>query len=150
MEIKVFEGDIERLRPLIESWKNESRADIFGMAIEPDTLLNHVRVMAESNQLLTMESRDGKVLGAMGTVVVPNVINRDSVLNEHIWYVMPEHRSRYSFEMVRCAEDIGRKAGCKHFLMTASRMISPLHDRLCRIYNRLGFSHFETTFIKEL
>lgn len=152
MIIKPFKDDVERLSPLIETWRKESNASGFGMEIDSDRLLGHAEFLRDcpDTELLIMESKEGRVLGVMGLVVVPNIIESGQILNEHIWYVLPQHRSKASLGFIKDAESWGKDNDCGHFMITASKMISDLHDRMCLLYNRLGFKLFETIYIRKL
>ena len=152
MEVKPFKDDVERLSPLIKTWRAESNAGDFGMEIDSDRLLGHAEFLRDcpDAELLVMESKEGRVLGVMGLVVVPNIIERGQIVNEHIWYVLPEHRSKASLVLIKKAESWGRDKECSHFIINASKLISDLHDRMCLLYNRLGFRLFETTYIRKL
>lgn len=152
MDIKVFTGDVEQLRPLVTIWQEEANTDDFGFNVDIDIILRHFKKLMEyeESDILVMESKAGRILGMMGVVVQPSMSDDSLILHEHIWYVVPEHRSSMSMKLMHLAEKVGIERGCKHFCMTASKMISNSHDVMCRLYSRTGFKLFETIFIKEL
>jgi hypothetical protein len=152
MRIKIFDSDVSHLYPLIETWAKESNARDFGMTIDPERLLGHAEFLRDcpDTELLALGSKEGRVLGVMGLVISPNIVENGSILNEHIWYVLPQHRSRASLGLINEAQRWGAERGCGHFVITASKMISDLHDTMCHLYNRLGFKKFETTYIREI
>ncbi|MHC4335718.1 MAG: GNAT family N-acetyltransferase [Planctomycetota bacterium] len=152
MDVEVYAGDVEDLRELAYSWR-DSADKSYGFDMQWDVFKLELQAMIEgkATDILVLNSKDGRPLGMMGIVKMPSPIGTGWFANEHYWYVEPSHRNGGgALAMIRRAERWAKENGCLRFMINASRLAGRHHDRLCRIYQRLGFEHFETSFIKEI
>lgn len=152
MKVEVFKGDISELRDICERWKQMANSSGFE-DLEPDW--SHVSfrlkrlVSNECMDLLILRSDKGRPLGFMGVIGYPSATCGTVLAQEHLFYVLPEHRSFGAKALIRAAEQWAKGHECRGLLLTASKLANPRHDRVERLYERLGFELFETTFIKE-
>ena len=152
MEIKLFNNDIETLRPIAESWREEMRANEFGIiADDIDKFLTELGMMAvkDDSDLLVLYDNETPV-GIFGLQYFENPLGAQRFANEHFLYVMPEKRGLASMRLIKNAKFIAKLKGCSHLILNASNLASDLHEKLCRIYEKLGYAKFETCFITEL
>lgn len=153
MEIVEHHGEIERLRPLIEAWHAECNGTPFGMELVDNALLEHFEafVSPTGGQILVLKGLSGRLLGMMGVCVYPSPLSGELCLEEHMWYVLPEHRSLgVSKAFILAAEAWGRKRGAKHFVLTASLLANIDADRVSKLYRRWGFQPFENVYIRAM
>lgn len=150
--IKEFRSDINDLRPIADAWKAECNGEGFALEADPDELLREFyRLSNVGNGCeLLVQYRDGKPVGIMGLTIFKSPIGKDRICNEHFWYVLPEHRGIGSLKMLDAAVEWAKKKGCTHFMANASKLASDLHDSVCKIYERKGMKHFETTYLMEV
>lgn len=152
MKIVSYEDDIEQLRPLVESWKAQA-GDMEGIVLDVEHLLVSLQSWLKSvpSMILVLKSDQGRALGFMGLCVFESPLGPQLICQEHFWYVLPEHRSMAVSGMFLDAA----MAWCKEhraefFSLTASRMANVEMERVCRMYERWGFRHYESSFIKEV
>lgn len=152
MEVIIFQDDVSLLRPLVESWRDNADNSEFNFDMKVCVFLAQLKVMIESpgSDLLVLQSKEGRPLGLMGVMATSSPIGNGWLLYEHYWYIVPEHRGQGALKLLKAAEEWGRDRGCEKFSITASKLANRSHDRICRLYERLGFKHFETVFIKDL
>ena len=152
MEIVECSGDREALRPLVERWRDEANNAPYQMAMDMVWFLSHLSsLIGDDSAVLALESDAGRPLGFMGVCVQPSPLSGEPCLNEHMWYVLPEHRSMaVTRRFIDTAEAWGRDRGGKHFLLTASHLANVDMERVGKLYGRLGFVPFETIFIRRM
>ena len=152
MEIKLFTGDTETLRPVVESWQQIVLDNGFGIiADDVDKFLVELGNLAtnEDSDLLALYDDDEPV-GYLGMQYFISPLGRQRMANEHYFFVIPEKRGMSSIGLMRVAKVLAKERGCTHLIMNASNLASTLHDKVCNVYERLGFSKFETSFITGL
>ena len=152
MEIVEYKGDREALRPLVERWRDEANNGPYQMALDVGWFLQHLSAMvADGGVLLVLESDEGQPLGFMGLWVLASPLSGEPTLNEHMWYVLPEHRSMsVTRKILDRAYEWGLSGGCKHFLLTASHLANVDMERVSKLYGRLGFVPFENVFMRRI
>ena len=150
MKVEIFQGDVEELRPIIESWRTTCD-NRFGFDLDVEGFENDLILMMESDHadLLVLKSKGDRLLGFMGLLSIKCSLEDSFSATEHYWYILPEHRGQ-GIKMIGAAQAWARDKGCKRLMMNASRLAGRGHDKVCRLYERLGFDHFETVYIKEL
>ena len=147
--VRVFTGTADSLRHIAEFWQEESVKD-FGMTIDIEEHLDDLQEMidADNKDLLVIGDPP---YGYMGIGTFKNPLGTELMANEHYWYIIPEkRRGMGAIRLMKAAQEWAISKGCSHLLMTASKLASGLHDNVCKLYERTGFSHFETTYIKRI
>ena len=147
MEVRVYTGDVNRLRHLAESWQLSTNT-AFNFDVKIETFLDTLKVLIDhpDGDLLVLESKGGRALGLMGIFAVRSPIGDEDTANEKFFYVLPKYRGMGGKRLIEFATKWAKKNNCKKFLITASRLANVEHDRVCRLYKKLGFEHFETVF----
>ena len=150
MEVRMCKlGDIIKLKPLLKRWQAEANSFNLDMDIDYFMVELHNMVSSETCGVIILTSKKDRPLGFMGLVQASPLSEKNKIMNEHYWYIEPEHRGgRNSLLMINKALEIAKQMGCTRFSITASRIASDLHDKVCRIYERLGFEQYETAFMK--
>jgi len=152
MEVISYTGEVEFMRPLVEAWAGEAKLAEFGMKVDIDMFLHTLLEMAQGPQsaLMLLSSDQGLLLGFMGCVLFDSPLDGSLSASERYWYITPRHRKGRGFIMLRNkGKEWAKDAGAVRWLMTASKLASDKHDKLCRVL-RKKMKHFETTFIEEL
>ena len=153
MRIERCTDDVEQLRPLVESWKLQAgRTD--GIVLDVEHFIAALAVWLKSGfpaTVLVLKSDQGRPLGFMGLCVFESPLGPQFIAQEHFWYVLPEHRSMaVSGMFLDAAYAWAKEHGAAAFSLTASRMANTEMERVCRMYERWGFRHYESSFIKEV
>ncbi len=150
--MRLFISDIETLRPIVESWQEIVLDNDFGIiADDVDKFLLGLKALAENedSDLLVLYDDDTPV-GYLGLEYFISPLGNQKMANEHYFFVMPEHRGISSMGLFKTAKTLAKAKGCSHLIMNASNLASGLHNKLCRVYEKLGFTKFETCFISEV
>ena len=148
----VFKTEIQSLRPIAQSWAESTSDNQFNIEIDVEHHMTDLADLAlsKTSDLLVLFTDSGRPVGYMGLQTFNSPLGRQVIANEHYWYVMPEHRGRGSVELIKQARAWARQQKCSHMIMNASNLASDLHDRVCRLYARLGMKKFETSYIQEI
>jgi len=154
--MKIVKGtlaDLDAVRMIALQWKATCNNKTMGMDIVDDTYMadvaNLVKGVDRDLLLLTKED-DGEIVGYMGIVMFNSPLGSNKVASEHFWYVSEEHRGKGSMRLIQAAREWAKEKGCSHLMMTASTLASDLHDRVCMLYERIGFKKFETVYVQEI
>jgi hypothetical protein len=142
----------EILRPLADEWAQEANGSEFGLLTSPDELLKDVDELTKGpDSVVLLLLKNAEVAGLIGIVLLKNPVGQERIANEHYWYCLPECRSlKSALMMLEEAKKWAKLKGCSHFMMNASNLASSSHDKVCRLYERLGMKKFETTYICSL
>ncbi len=152
MEIKLFNDDIETLRPIAESWREEMRANEFGITADNiDKFLTELGNIAskEDSDLLVLYDEETPV-GYIGLQYFNSPLGNQRMANEHYFFVIPEKRGISSMRLIKNAKFIAKLKGCSHLILNASNLASDMHDKICGFYEKSGMKKFETSYISEV
>ena len=149
--VKVYQGNVEPLRPIALKWQAECNSENLGIDINIETHLDDLQMLVSRERSDLLVLIDGnEVIGYMGIAVIDSPVGEQVMANEHYWYVVPEKRGIASVRLFKAAELWAQVHRCSHILMNASYLASDLHDKVCRLYERFGMEPFETTYIKKV
>jgi GNAT superfamily N-acetyltransferase len=151
MVIVPYRGEMEGLRPLLESWHAESE-NPFGLELREDALIEHFEgFRAAGGAILVLLDDHHRIHGLMGVCVHPSPLSGELCLEEHMWYVMPDHRSmEVTRRFLNAAEDWGKQRGARFFILTASVLANTDARRVSVMYHRMKFLPFEATYIRSM
>ncbi len=152
MGIKLFQDEIETLRPVVESWQQIVLDNGFGIiADDVDKFLAGLKDLAENdNSDLLVLYDDGKPVGYLGLTYFISPLSNQKMANEHYFFVMPEKRGISSIALFRTAKVLAKERGCTHLIMNASNLASDMHDKVCGFYRRMKMELFESSYISEV
>lgn len=94
-----------------------------------------------------MFSDAGKLAGALGFFVVPNLFNREIHAIQNFWYVAPEFRGR-GLLLLKEYERQARKLGCTRMQMPHQLKRQP--ENFGKFFERYGFEAQEVSYYKTL
>ncbi len=151
MDIKLFNDDIETLRPIAESWQDEAQANKFGIITDVNKFLSELNTMAfgQDSNLIALYDGDTPI-GIIGLRFFESPIGNQRMADEHFLYVMPENRGISSMRLIKSAKFLANRKGCSHRILNASNLASDKHDKVCKFYERIGMKKFETSYISEV
>ena len=144
------EADPRGLEPLVETWLSEVNNDKFGLKIEKGKAIDDLRqlVLGADADLFLLVVQE-RVVGFSGVLIYENRLTDHKIANEHYWYVLPSYRKgKNPLKLIRAVEKWAKEHECSHMIMNASNLASDNHDRVVRIYERLGYTLFETSMMK--
>jgi GNAT superfamily N-acetyltransferase len=92
---------------------------------------------------------EGKPVGFLGGVLMPDVNNGELVATEMFWYVHPAHRkSLWSIKLFLTFEKWAKDIGAKRIVM--AHLMNEDGHKLGKFYLRKGFKPVETHYSKTL
>ena len=141
MEVKLFNDNIETLRPIVESWQKNVMTNEFGIiADDVNKYLAELHSIAfgQSSDLLVLYDRDEPV-GYFGLRYFSSPLGEQVMANESFYYVLPEKRSISSLKLIKSAKMLAKMKGCSHLILNASNLASDSHEKLCRVYEKMNF-----------
>ena len=141
---------IETLRPIAESWAKDACGSQYGIEITADGHLADLERLSNSPSSALLVLVQAAPVGYIGIEFWQNPLGSELVASEKYWYVLPDARGRDSFRLLREAKKCAKQAGASYMFFTASRLAGTEHDRVCRLYEHMGFRAFETTYITSL
>ena len=145
-----YKGNISNLDVIISCWHKECNGDDVGIDMSKQFFLDSLQELIDSDtdELLVLE--DEEPIGLLGLTTFKSPLGNQIIANEHYWYVVPHRRGLGSLKLIKEAEKWARERGCSHLIMSASNLASDLHDTVCSIYERLGMTKFETSYIRSI
>ena len=148
MIAKLFNDDIEKLRPIAESWKASVPDNDFNLTVDVDAHLADLNKLTENinSTLIAIYEKD-KPVGYLGLKIFINPLGNERIANEHYWYVMPENRTLGTIRLIKTAKMWAKLNGCSHIIFNASRLAGKNHDKVCSFYKKIGCKQFETSYI---
>jgi len=151
-EIIKCQTDPRALEPIVDKWLEEVNNDKFGLKIEKGKAIDDLRqlVLGDDADLFLLVVQE-RVVGFSGVIIYENRLTDHKIANEHYWYVLPSYRKgKNPIKLLRAVEKWAKEHECSHMIMNASNLASDNHDKVVRIYERLGYSLFETSLIKKI
>lgn len=114
------------------------------LAINPHAQATLAKMLIDSpNGLVLVDERGGRIVGMIGIIATFHPHSGDPVMSELFWYVDPGHRG-VGIKLLRKAEIWGQDNG-----IAKSITVAP-NDKVCALYERLGYEKLETQYIKTL
>ena len=151
MEIKLFNDEIESLRPIAESWQENVQDNEFGIITDVNKHLLELGVMAANDNSDLLVLYDGEIpIGYLGLQYFNSPLGNQRIANEHYFYVIPEKRGISSMRLIKNAKFLAKHKGCSHLILNASNLASDMHNKLCEFYEKTGMKKFETSYISEV
>lgn len=151
IRLYTLQDPISPLHDLVLRWMEEAHQEDFGIDINPVTILEDINGMLTGPETdIFVKIKDDRVVGFMGIRKFESPHGEEYIASEHLWYVLPEYRGSGFREWIRVAEAWAQVIGCNHLIINASHLSSDSHDRLCGIFNKIGFKHLESSFIMKL
>ena len=151
MIARLFQDNIEMLRPIAESWRDEANTAEFNITTDMNAHLYELQAMMASPMADLLVLYDGEApVGYMGLQYFKSPIGTQIMANEHLFYVLPDKRSVSSMKLLELAKTCAKIRGCSHIIFNASKLASGLHDKVCNLYERMKMKKFETSYIVEV
>ena len=133
----------EDLIRLCQAFSDESLNE-YGMGVESARMDDMIEVCKNISFFLVV---DGKAVGVIGGLVVQNLTNGKSAIQEVIWYVDKAHR-KHGTKLMTALEELAKAMKIPSIVM--GLMCNSMSDRLDKFYKRLGYRPFEVQYIKEI
>ena len=136
----------------MESWQENVQDNDFGIiADDIDKYLNELGYMVLRPDADLIVLYDGETpVGYIGLRYFSSPLGSQMMAEEHFFFVIPEKRGLASMRLLKNAKYLAKLKGCSHIIFNASNLASELHDKLCRVYEKMGFMKFETSYVTEL
>jgi GNAT superfamily N-acetyltransferase len=148
--VKANLDNFEAVKRVAEGWRGICNADKFGIEINDEVYFSGLKnlITYDNKDLLLLVGNDGGVVGYMGIEIFNSPLGNQKIANEH--YLFMSRPSVGVMLLIKAAKEWAREKGCSHLILNASNLASDLHDKVCRFYEKLGLSKFETCYMTEL
>ena len=115
-----------------------------------EAFLHNWRMLLKNNMgAMWKLVNDGKMVGAMGGLLAPDMNDGEIVATEAFWYVMPEFRhSTGGLKMLVYFEKWAKEMGAKRIVM--GHLLTNLPNALPEYYKRRGYSPTEIFYVKQV
>jgi len=153
MKVEIFNGDVSELYSLIDEWIAALSNKEFNVTFDKDSYVRDVRdlINRDNADMLVIRHPEAGIVGLMGIVSFRSPFSDEKWASEHYCYIKRDHRDSHGFDaLLNVADKWSKRMGCKKLILNASVLANRRHDLVCRLYERKGYKHFETSFIKEL
>ena len=90
----------------------------------------------------------GRTVGFIGGVAYRDANDGDLVASEFFWFVTKEHRGLGGVRLLDAFESWAKESGCRRVNMVHLQNLNP--DGLRAFYERRGFRHVESHYLKEI
>jgi GNAT superfamily N-acetyltransferase len=107
------------------------------------------RMLIESGAgaIFAIRGADGRVVGALGALIYPDLNDGALVATEAFWYVLPEHRGS-GLRLLQTFETWAQARGARRLIMVHLSGLMP--DKLETFYQRRGYRAIEKHYLKEV
>ena len=139
--------DIDEGYPMLSEFYTCAFEDM-GLPFKPKYAKGITAKLIEEHIVLVAEGDEG-LCGCIGLSIQSYEFNEgEKMLYEMFWYVKPNSPPTIALKLIRKAEEIGKELGAKY--MCLSSLGNRRDETIGRFYRKLGWKHFETTYIKTL
>ncbi len=108
-------------------------------------------LMLELNRAILLgaidDEQNGRIVGALGAIISPDLNDGAAVATECFWFVEPEARG-CGLRLFTAYEQLAIERGAVRLTMTHLRGLQP--DELARLYERRGYRAVEVQYHKEV
>ena len=142
------DDDLAGLVSIAKRWIEEADFARFGLdSMLAKGLEDLSELIAGAHSDLIMLMKDEQHIGFAGIRNFVSPLGRNLIAEEHYLYILPEHRGRGGLILLKAAREWAQKNMCTHLILNASCLASDMHDKVCKLYEYMGMSKFETSFI---
>ena len=114
------------------------------LAVVPDAMAALAAYLIQQDNATILLAQNGKApVGMIGVIATPHPYTAEMIMSEWFWYVDPDHRG-WGVRLFKAAEAWAETQGVKHIIMAAP------DDKVAGFYKRLGYSPFESHYIKTI
>jgi GNAT superfamily N-acetyltransferase len=140
--------NIEVIRPLLDEWSNEADGEQFGVMADPDYAMAEMTKWIEQPGSDVLVAIHEEPVGFLALFIAPSSVGAQTIAVEKYWYVHP--RASCGVQLLDAAQVWAKDQGCRHLMMSASKLAGNMYAKVCRFYERRGFELVESSFIKEV
>ncbi len=144
--------NIDCMKHVALEWKETCNANDLGVTMDPEVYFKKLSTLIDRDDaaLFLLLSPMNTVIGYVGVESFYSPLDNQKIANEHHFYILEANRGTGAMRLVHAVQEWAKENGCTHIVMTASNLASGLHDKVCKFYEAIGMSKFETSFICQL
>jgi len=115
-----------------------------------DVFLKNWTVLLENNMgVMWKYVKNDQIVGMLGGILSPDILDGSLTATETFWYVHPEHRTgRGGLELLLTFEKWAVEIGANRIMM--AHLVEHNSETLKKLYERRGFKPIEIFYSKEL
>lgn len=144
------EEDIPPIFNLAKQFRDESPYS--HLTHDDELLLENIYKIVQGDRnefiVICIVDQSDQILGILAGSLTQTLFSQDRLAVELIWYVLPEHRTAYSLQLVRAFEYWAKKVGAS--VCSFSSLDNSSEKVLDRYYRIKGYRKAETTYIKDI
>lgn len=142
--IEIWDGQTD-LRHLAEAWAEEitDTCDI------EKGMQDLISMKEDANSDVFVLKYKGKIVGAMGIIVLDMFFSNDFQSAARYWYILPGYRF-LARKLVNYAKDWSRKKGCHKIMLGSNERGIPPNKTIGKFYEAIGFKKHETIYVGDL
>lgn len=154
MKIRFFHKNdsVQNLFSLISIWFEEAESEWKKLGDGPDSKKMAAGLSSFCNKddkcLIILTTDSNVIVGFIGIEISEPLYTTKKLAVESGWYVHPKYRGMNSIKMLLYAEAWAKNKGCSHVIYNASMLSGNMHDKVAKLYKRLGASLLSTSYIK--
>lgn len=149
MEIRIATmDDAEQLLRMAKQFIGKS--EVPGLTYRPGSLIALAQfLLSQPNSTLLVADVSGTLIGMVGGVVTPNVLDATCLeATEFFWWVEEGHRGSAGIRLLSSFQEWAKVQGAKRVRMAA--LAGPLCETAEKVYDRLGYQFIEKHFSLEI
>ena len=143
----------DEMKHVFLEWKETRNANHLGLTIDTDIYLKKLAELIDRDDaaLFLLLNLENKAIGYMAVESFYSPLDNQKIATEHYWYMLEKCRGGIgAMRLLTAVQEWAKENGCSHLIMNASNLASGLHDKVCKFYEKIGMTKFETSYIKEI
>ncbi len=142
--------DVALLHPLLRHWEKICHGDAFGLEVTVAGVEQDLQARLDLGNGTLLLAWDGiELVGFFAVSAVKSPLSGQQIAVETFWFALP-NKKMAGPALFRAAQQWAKVHGCTHLIVSASRLASGLHDKVCSFCEKVGMKPFETAFICEV
>jgi len=144
-----YKGNASNLIPILVRWGEEYKLEKYGLSFRHDKAFSLlVNIITDENSDLIVLEKDNVICGFIAVESFESPIGNETICEESLLYILPEHRGIAGKMLINAATDWGKNKGCDLFKINVAKLASDKYEKTCKLYEKLGFDIIESTYIK--
>ena len=131
---------------LVENFHKETLGK-YDSDLDPAALIETIRRESYDSRNVFLLILGNRCEGILAGHEFKSMINHTKIFQEYIWYTNKPF-GKYGIRLIKEVQKILKSRGVNAIIL--SILEAPISVKLKRIYNRLGYKHLETHFVRAL
>lgn len=139
--------DVTKVRTLLGQWEKICHGSQFGLAVSVAGVERDLQARLDLGDGVLLIAYDGiEPVGFFAVFKGKSSLSDQTLAVETFWFALP-NRKLAGPALFHAAKAWAKSHGCTHLVVSASRLASDLHDKVCSFCEKVGMKPFETVYI---